>query len=668
MKTNSRKNCYEEFITYSTFSTINFDTTDDRVASFGKAIPQGDSFDPKFLFHPRIYKGQEAHNLGVVIAADDSAGEAFKKTVATVECMMDSFDIGLVVLPNMAGLSAIVQLEAEDKEAYQNASEIKEAINEFRQDSQNGYLNSIAFTCKFNVEKNNQDHGSAPFLQTEAAAKTLIFLVTANPEPLLSKLYWVFYVVCGYLQPKHIYFFTSGLKFLPKSIKKMDKLLTKQHIGGCYGVVKLKFAWSSAFASLSYFEQAFDYQYLKQLESSAGLCSTTPYDFVAYKWTAVKSDVLNRFFMPLVTPEVMGWADTVAYLKSPFSVLNEELTDRPYDIKKPDWKYDIFIADKAVAYAKPSPDFASNIAQRADNLHSYWIWMLRRFQRRSFLNNSLSRSLVQSLGLLIIFSISLMMGIVFTTSIIAIKVSSTQTWLELILPGHTHTRDLVLVGYKTFYVLMLVITAIWSLSLSVKHNESRYTWKLIKGVNLVNTAVVLAGWVVNLAINELFSPRIFVGIVTAVIVLSISLREQGWNMLWTLLKAAGYLVLMMTYTNTIWLYAALNQFQCSFNNAPFYFGKPQFGSLTKAQMKLISKFSLKRAMMVMGLISVNLVFTAVYEVDQNRSAPLFVVYIILGSALLSPLLACMLVQCRQCLCIDSREDDYKKVEVSAVAR
>lgn len=644
------------------------------------------------------------------------AGENLKNTVSSVEAGEDlkntvfsmlncvHLNVGVLIFPDVETCKQLLpSLLKLDPELYAKTEQMQKSI-EIARELKVGDLNSsIAYAWKFTV-KLQEDHGEA--LLTQSSSGKLLIVLTMNQlEPSLVKLYWVFYVMSYYLNPKHFFFFSQGLKFQQKNIKNLIDSCEPKFVAGSYGTVTHKSEhaiWKNPFVNFNVFEVDFDYMYLKLIDNYIGLCSLTPYLFVCYKWSSIADNSfasLVRLFKPLVAPHKMSWSDTYIYFKCPFSILDEELAANVWYSKdsikfgkvvKSEHKLEMKLDYKAKAIMHQSHDLATDISKRAAILNNNWMWMVRFCNTRTFARYSsciqTSRMIGTLLNVVIAFALSLLLGVVFTVSIVGIQVRTTQEILSFF-ECSLEVTDVILLIYKTLYTLLMISTAIWSLSVPIEWSEVSKTWKSITWINLLNTVVVAAGWAINL-FNQSFVKMRLLGLVGIVFIIvfmccmsifrelkankdieegsdvtpkrffQVVLRE-GSEKLW---KYVGYLFFLPTYTNTVWIYAALNPFHHNLNSLPFYFGKPYTSSDKYKPVKLVSSFSLKRAMLLIVLITANIGITGVYEDKGKRGQPLFFMYALFCIAALSPALAWICGLVNYCLCYDTRASKAESIE------
>mmetsp|Transcript_26200 Transcript_26200/g.46758 ORF Transcript_26200/g.46758 Transcript_26200/m.46758 type:complete len:777 (+) Transcript_26200:127-2457(+) len=695
----SLKNIYGQYTKYQTSPAFNFDTKDERVESifekFHKPFREG-SPGVKVIDVREIFKFEnDCKDIGVVIANEscyfqDKSSESLTQTVRSI--LTSSISGAIVVFPDVETcvdcLPDLIKLEGNEvQKLCVNIKKMKKCVEGFREYSEGESFNaSIAYLWRFDVRVQCEDLGDP--LLTTGGDKLLIVMTMNSYEPLLKCLCWVFYVACNYIEPKNVLFFSHGLKFGQESAKSLIEACNHRYVCGSYGIVSPESNLANPFIHFSSFESDLDIKYLKMLDASVGISSPTTYQFSCYKWSVLckNSKALNYLFRPLVFPHKVSWSDNFAYLKCPLSVLNEALVTQSYESTSGKFKYigvkhninryEFRLVHEAHAKALSPTSFTTDILRRASVLHINWMWVIRTLARRRcfefteddecFPLQGWMRSLVIVLNALITLSLCMLIGCIFTFNIVGFKSIISFAGLS------ENTTELVAIGYKTLHILLMISTSIWSLSTPIGLAEARRPWLILVWMNIANTVLVFGGWVLNFIEHSIIEARMLLVICILVVNSALLLHtlvyskkdsKKSKDVLNKAVKYLGYMFLFPIYINTIWIHAATSFNQEYLNGSPYYFGKSYRTSDAKHQSKLFNIYGLKRGLLLMQLIGVNVLFAAVFETEDNRTKPIIAIYVLFIVMVASPLIAMLVMWLKKKLCQDNRLSVQKENEV-----
>ena len=385
----------------------------------------------------------------------------------------------------------------------------------------------------------------------------LAFCVKHYNRRKLNTHLWFFGGFCEMIQPKYVMLLDVGTKPLENSLFYLyEAMELNDQLGGCCGEIRPnEFDICSLVVPAQFIEYKFAHMFDKALESVIGYITVLPGAFSAYRWEALKGEILWRdYFKSICNPQLMNAFQSNIYLAED-RVLCLSL------VSKRNNNYTLRYVRKSIAETDVPLNISDLMTQRRRWINGSWFALIDSVKKYKTIyesNHSCLRKFLFSLQMLYYCLIVIYTWFIVGLYCLAFCITIFKNYNG---KSFESTGTIMIITYNT----LLLITFI--LSLGVKPKLIKTTFKIL--------AFVFGGfqvYIIYLTANFLYEMDytsfsyevgIAIGGISAFFAVIVVLNRA---VLVVLKGISHYVVLIPTYVNIFFIYSVCNVHDCSWGN------------------------------------------------------------------------------------------------------
>lgn len=388
----------------------------------------------------------------------------------------------------------------------------------------------------------------------------LIFCVKQHNRRKLNTHLWFFGGFCEMLNPNYVMLLDVGTKPLPRSLFLLyEAMKTDKRIAGCCGEIRpMETSFWNFVVSAQMVEYKFAHIFDKSLESLVGYITVLPGAFSAYRWSALRGEILkDHYFKSICHPELMDAFQSNIFLAED-RVLCLAL------ISKKDCDYLLRYVKDAYAETDVPDTLSSLMGQRRRWINGSWFALIDTLRRAKIVFQS-SHSCFRkccfatqmAYYMVNVVSSWFMVGSMFLAFAIAIRSGFGDDDNNVAF----NLSSLIIVSYVT----LLMITFIMALGVKPKQAEDAY--KFIAGIFGLYM-LLTAGLMIKFISENLNSTDWIIPLMIATIII-FTLNTLCHCAAFTILKGVlHFIILSPSYVNILLIYAICNIHDCTWGNRP----------------------------------------------------------------------------------------------------
>jgi cellulose synthase/poly-beta-1,6-N-acetylglucosamine synthase-like glycosyltransferase len=377
---------------------------------------------------------------------------------------------------------------------------------------------------------------------------------------------WFFGGFCKMIKPRFVMLIDVGTKPLSNSLYYLYEALNNDsRLAGVCGEIRPMKPSKCNFIKMA---QAVEYMYAhvfdKALESAIGFISVLPGAFSAYRWRALDSDPLWKYYFKSVKhPEVMECYDLNMYLAED-RVLSLAL------LSQPNTRYFLRYVKRSVAETDVPGDLSKLLAQRRRWINGSWfalIEVISNFNKLSKSNHGCCQRLLFRMQLIYMIVNVLISWITVGSFFLGFAILISKNGII-----QADDDDLLDPGNWLMIVYLTMLVLIFILSIATKANLVVNVFNVICGI------IGLYMWGAMLLLIQYFSnPEIYednywvLGLVCyniGLYVIAPLLHNPCYNIKILALGFIQFITLIPTYVNVFQIYSICNIQDVTWGNRP----------------------------------------------------------------------------------------------------